>query len=254
MPISSDTLFHFTDKIEHLVNILNHTFRPHYCLENMNVMSQKDEYIPELEFAMPMVCFCDIPLSNTKNHMDTYGFYGIGLTKKWGIENGITPVLYTYSKSGIVTKLNDLVRDIKHDNEHSDTGSILLDRFYEIACYVKPYEGLLSNFERSKETIRFYDEREWRYVSDFVPEDYKYGLAKEDYSNENIFNEVSRLMYDADRIHFEPSDIKYLIVKKENEILPLIRMIEEIKRRFSRDEIKLLTTRIVSSKNIQYDF
>jgi hypothetical protein len=84
MNISSNTLFHFTDKIENVISILKEEFRPHFCLEDLNDFVAPDDRIEELEHAIPMVCFCDIPLSQSMNHRKTYGNYGIGLSKEWG--------------------------------------------------------------------------------------------------------------------------------------------------------------------------
>lgn len=42
-----------------------------------------------------MVCFCDV-----------YGHYGIGLTKEWGIRNGVSPVLYPYDQSPLTMRLH----------------------------------------------------------------------------------------------------------------------------------------------------
>ncbi len=254
MPISSDTLFHFTNDIDNLINILEHTFRPHYCLENFNVLSPEDEYYPELELAIPMVCFCDIPLSSTKNHLDTYGHYGIGLTKEWGISHGITPVLYTYPNSGIVNTLRGFFDIFDQLERTSDPGKILLDRFYEIARYIKPYEGNRSILNKPDTIIRFYDEREWRYVPDFKPDKYPFGLPKKAYYDDDIHNSVFNQMYEGDRIPFKPSDIKFLIVNEESEILPLISRIQNIKDRFIQDEVKLLTTRILTADHIRHDF
>ena len=64
MPISSNSLFHFTDTVENLFNILINDFIPHYSLEKIKVGNMM------FEFAFPMVCFCDIPLSQIKNHIE----------------------------------------------------------------------------------------------------------------------------------------------------------------------------------------
>lgn len=91
---SSSSLFHFTDTAEKLFSILRYEFKPTYCLERI-VFS---EDIVE-EVAFPMVCFCDIPLSQVKNHIETYGYYGIGMSKEWAERNKLNPILYLKQNS-----------------------------------------------------------------------------------------------------------------------------------------------------------
>src|SRR5688572_23249447 len=91
-PISANTLFHFTNSIDNLLNILRNEFRPRFCLENYNLLRLRVPAEVGFEFAVPMVCFCDLPLSQTGAHLSVYGDYGIGMTKVWGQRKGITPV------------------------------------------------------------------------------------------------------------------------------------------------------------------
>src|SRR5437660_12748311 len=91
-PLSANSLFHFTGSLENLLNILREEFRPRFCLENFNLLQSAALDEEELEWALPMVCFCDLPLSQTGFHLSVYGDYGIGLTKEWGKRNGIAPV------------------------------------------------------------------------------------------------------------------------------------------------------------------
>ncbi len=62
----------------------------------------------ELEKAIPMVCFCDLPLSQIRKHTKTYGEYALGLSKEWAIKKQINPVLYTYPNSDLSEKLKNL--------------------------------------------------------------------------------------------------------------------------------------------------
>ncbi len=89
--ISSDTLFHFTSSIANLTGILENEFKPHLSVEQFGHVLQ---HLPgsthiESESGIPMVCFCDIPLSQVGTHMDHYGPYAIGLNKSWGMEKGL---------------------------------------------------------------------------------------------------------------------------------------------------------------------
>ena len=89
--LSANTLFHFINSLEHIISILINDFTPRYCIESFYYLGEED-FQPE--FALLMVCFCDIPLSQIRNHVEVYGGYAIGLSKEWGIENGINPVMY----------------------------------------------------------------------------------------------------------------------------------------------------------------
>ena len=56
------------------------------------------------------------------------------------------------------------------------------------------------------------------------------------------------------RIGFVPNDIKYLIVRREDEIVPLIREVERIKGKYSYDEVRLVASRVISAEQIRSDF
>lgn len=53
---------------------------------------------------------------------------------------------------------------------------------------------------------------------------------------------------------FEPKDIKYIIVENEEQILPLTAKLKEIKKKYSYEEIQILTTRIITSNQLIQDF
>ena len=254
MPISSDVLFHFTIRLENLESILTSDFRPHFSLENLNVIMPDSEHTHELEFAIPMVSFCDIPLSQTIQHMEVYGSYGIGLSKEWGKSRGVCPVLYTVPHSFLALKLRSLIENISDIPGTSASSNELLDDFHDATCYIKPYEGKVILANGDEATVRFYDEREWRYVASLPTESFRYGLDKEGFNDQSIRQKANDHLWSQDRLEFVPNDIKYLIVKSEDEILELIMKVEAIKKpRYSPDEIKLLTSRIISAERIQSD-
>lgn len=93
MQVTSDTLFHFTTSLRNLENILLKKFRLTYC---------KEEYLLDYETHdsyYPMVSFCDIPLSLAKKQIERYGSYAIGMTKEWGTDNNLNPVVYIEKNS-----------------------------------------------------------------------------------------------------------------------------------------------------------
>ncbi|MFC2066787.1 abortive infection system antitoxin AbiGi family protein [Chloroflexota bacterium] len=90
--LSPDTLFQFTHSLNNLLGILNNTFYPRYCYDEFDLVDNDAQTF--LEDAIPMVCFCDIPLSLLMNRINTYGNYGLGMTKEWGLRKGLNPVRY----------------------------------------------------------------------------------------------------------------------------------------------------------------
>jgi hypothetical protein len=263
MSISSNTLFHFTSSVDNLISILRKDFIPRFSLENYS------ELLPNLpkfmkKIAIPMVCFCDIPLSLISEHISEYGSYGIGLTKKWGIKNKINPVIYAIKDTALCEYLNEIdkiftrtlheleeyYRKIKKPFNYND---IMLTT--EIFGHVKPYEGRSSKTRKNK---IFYNEREWRYI----PSMSNFSNNKIDYRlYENEYNEIKRrelanknIEHASIKLEFEPKDIKYLIVKKDNEIYNLIKLIDNIKRKFPHEDVEILKTKIISVEQLINDF
>src|SRR5437773_4048710 len=137
--VSANTLFHFTGTMENLFNILNNVFRPRFCLENYNVLTA-GELSPseDYEWAVPMVSFCDLPLSQTGFHLSVYGDYGIGMTKSWGKRNGIAPVLYVYPEALLTSKFADLLNRVGKEERGSDLRKELAHTLYDLSCFIKP--------------------------------------------------------------------------------------------------------------------
>jgi len=252
--LSANTLFHFTKSIENLIGILTNEFRPRFCLEDFNVAINNESSNEILEFAVPMTCFCDIPLSHTGLHLSAYGDYGIGMSKLWGKKHGIAPVLYAYSGSLITSKLLTMMGRVWKQGEQLAVRKELFDDFYDFMCFVKPYEGDLWREGRKLTNVRFYDEREWRFVQAMSDDFYRYGLTKTEFLNAEIRSEANNKLAEISRIDFEPSDIKYLIVQHESEIVPLIREIERIKGKYGFDDVRLLASRVISAEQIRTDF
>jgi hypothetical protein len=76
-----------------------------------------------------------------------------------------------------------------------------------------------------------------------------------DYLNISKRSQANTEIQEKSRISFEPSDIKYIIVAHDNEILPMIWQIEVIKgKKYDTDQVKLLSSRIISAEQIATDF
>ena len=161
MAISSETLFHFTDSADKLIGILTNEFLPAFCLENFNILSPFKMKKDMLEYAIPMVSFCDLPLSNIEKHLKFYGEYGIGLRKDWGIRNGLNPIVYLSHESFFKFNLTEVLGIGKRNNRNEAE----LNKIIQLINFIKPYEGNIYRKDRYY-TKKFYDEREWRYVPD----------------------------------------------------------------------------------------
>ena len=255
--LSANSLFHFTSSKENLLGILRNNFYPRYSPEDLCIT--KSIPSPNI-FGIPMVSFCDIPLSQIRNHIQTYGHYALGLTKAWAKLHGITPVMYFYpdSQSAIVTR--DLFRTFLDNIQSNQVGTNIMSQLLTYSSFFqKQYEGkLFRNGKFSEEVVRFYDEREWRFVppwSEFANKPTPPYLKQEDVLNPTELLKANRLIEQFTSIPFEPRYIRYLIVDKEAEILEFIDEVLNIKgANYSHNDLKILTTRIVSIEQILDDY
>lgn len=92
-PISPSSLFHFTSSFEVLLKIITNGFRYSYAFERFSSDLLNDRIydgiynidsrtsLDDCGIAIPMVSFCDIPITRTLPHAERYGKYFIGLNK-----------------------------------------------------------------------------------------------------------------------------------------------------------------------------
>lgn len=245
MPLSANTLIHFTNTKDNLKQILKENFRLFFCKELVTLGTL------EMQFLSPMVSFCDIPLSEIKDHIEKYGSYGIGLTKEWGVKNGMNPVLYL-SQNSILSEA--IIKTLKHFCNVPRIKDLTKEQkdLAEVLRYIKNYEGVLARNGSTNNKYRFSDEREWRYVP----------------SNDNGFDMLINCIGDIDpqhrktiddalidlRLEFEPNDIKYIIIKDETEIGEFINLLKEVKgNKYSYHDVERLTTRLLTVEQIKGD-
>ncbi len=157
------------------------------------------------------------------NHIATYGNYGLGMTKEWGLRKGLNPVIYFNRNSYLA-------------NQFSVLTTRPTPAFSQIMGYMKPYEGnLYRGGEIKKEDVRFYDEHEWRYVPDSsIMVDNHIGLFLQHhaYMNpEELANANRKLEAESTRLSFSADDVKYIIVEDENQIVNMIKNLRNIKER-----------------------
>lgn len=90
--INASSLFHFTNELWKFKEILTKGLRFGYCYEPYGDVVAKQGWDIDLKIgrkvieckgiAIPMICFCDIPLLRTKHHRKQYGNYMIGFNRE----------------------------------------------------------------------------------------------------------------------------------------------------------------------------
>lgn len=234
MPVSANTLFHFTDSFEKLIGILKEEFKPQYCAEHaLEDLLYKEESWSVVHF-VPMVCFCDLPLSSIAEHVKEYGKYAIGMSKQWGINQGLNPVMYLSRKSNLVFSLKEVVKNCDKNI------------FGKVEAYIKLYE----NQGKKK---RFYDEREWRYVPKTDSGQINF-ITAEVYGSPKKRAKANEYIAQHYKLSFEPRDIKYIVIKSETERLKIIEAIRDAKYKYPNEIVTVLSSRVLSSEQIKEDF
>jgi len=250
--LSPDSLFHFTPSLDNLLGILKNTFYPRYCYEEFELIDNDAQSF--IEDAIPMVCFCDIPLSQLMSHIKIYGRYGLGMSKEWGIREGLNPVIYFSKNSHLAKLLSVIVNNLLWGSDST------AQAFHEAMVYTKPYEGTLYRGGRSvKENVRFYDEHEWRYMPGrniMITNDIEPSIQAHIHRNPvELANANRKLETDKTRLSFNANDIKYIIINDERQINNMVEALRYIKgSRYDSNTIDRLTSRIITVKQIQNDF
>ena len=127
MAVSSNTLFHFTNSLEVLCKILEEGFWPKYSKETGWISKGM------ATVATSMVSFCDIPLSQIHKHAKYYGYYGIGVSKTWGVKSHFVPVNYiTNQKPSLLNNIREKAQgdgaDEKNKKKQYNNEELLLSK------------------------------------------------------------------------------------------------------------------------------
>lgn len=237
MPISSRTLFHFMPEKEFLRMALEKGLWPRYNIERIGARN----------LAIPMLSFCDIPLSQIKDHIGKYGCYGIGVTKKFARNHKITPVIYLEHKSKMLNKLENYLRNIIVNPSNSFRD---IDFREFLLYYAKIYKGK----GETGNIIKFYDEREWRFVPE-ISEKVQMHVSDDEFSEDDK-NNLS-LLTESCKIKLDAEDIEYIFVKDNSDIHDVVSWIDKVFSTVSKANkkvINLLKSRILTVKQIREDF
>lgn len=284
--ISASSLLHFTNSIQVLTSILANGFRFSYCYEEYNnAIVFNNAHTKHANFfignngtkkgvAIPMICFCDIPLLRAQEHAECYGKYIIGIDKNYAkvIYNKLNPVLYM-SSDRMKIALNDI--SISINNYSKETAHNYKESVKYLIAYCKRYSGF--DFYRNKDTC-FYNEREWRVVLEDDDNNndasWKWNIeykSKDEYKefikpyNEKLYSSKSAYLRfiefqnNTDEMRF-CDFITHIVVSKENEIPALIKYIlNKENKLFGYEGISdnvrnILVSKITSFERIEKDF
>jgi hypothetical protein len=248
MSLSSNTLIHFTNHKEKLKQILEENFRVFNCRETVILGGQNSTW------HLPMVSFCDIPLSEVKNHISKYGEYGLGMTKEWGMRKGLNPVLYVAQQSFLSESYRTAWDhfNMEPEDEDIDDWNAPQRALADVLRYIKNYEADLTRNGVTTKNYRFSDEREWRFVPPYT-EDCEM-LLHTDYYNSGDNKNAADQKLESLRLVFEPADIKYIIIRDDSEIAEFIDHLRRAKgKNFSLHDVERLTTRILTTEQIMGD-
>jgi len=228
---TSKSLFTFTSELKYLIEMIENGITPRYVFETMPY--GKKSYI------IPMKCFCDIPLSKAKKHMDWFGKFGLGINKNYLAKMGVTTVLYIHEKSRI-----NLFKNLKSNAEINKLIP-LLKRYHGKDVKINQ-DGIINRKIR-----HFYEEREWRYI----PPNICFEIINVSKIEEGI-NIVRKknidFPYNKNSINLDYNFIEYIIIRDKNDI-PELR--NHLRKLFQIDELfEAILMKIIISEQIFKDF
>lgn len=223
---SANVLFKFMKHIDYLKEILSYkAILPRYYEENIDYLNISDI----IKIAFPMSCFCDIHFNKLNHHVHKYGVYGIGLNKHWGIEQGIQPIHYINLDSQLCNDFSFAFNNaLENTKENSFHFKILKSYALHHLMYMKPIDGEMRIDKDEVEDRNFHDEKEWRFIPNFNNVDTQLPqIVFPPYLNHSRLSSYSEGIKTNPKLwlHFEFENIKYIIVRSEEDRTELINFI-----------------------------
>lgn len=271
----TSSLFHYTSH-NNLKRILEGGLMPNYCKEDFS--NSRRLYV----VGIPMVSFCDIPITRTQEFTRRYGRHAIGLSKEWAMKNNANPILYSHiddTFSGLQflkayeMANREAVRQAGgNDNEIpinvGPNGEILgLREFFNAHSSFNAVLNLFGYIKKFRttfkgDTIDCYEENEWRYV--VAPtEQIKWLWSSDEYDawrgNSQNKPEPSAELKNK-TLKFKVDDITSIILEQENQINGMIKKVQSMKYiggnpevLTDTDKMKLIS-KLISLERIARDF
>jgi hypothetical protein len=244
--------------LEYLTDIFRRGFQPRYCLEDIRLNDSRS--IRGMNTGIPMTCFCDISLSQISNHIKTYGNYGIGMKKEWGIENRLNPIIYLNQDSFVAEPLSIIAESGLKLNGFKDMearliGNDIINSWTFLLMFSKPYSGDFIHHGKTHKNVKFYNEREWRFIPTEERKAAPYGTLDKEKMKDSKELEIANKKLENYQLHFTPNDVKYIFVKEENEIHTMVDRLRSIKSPiYDNKTIDILTSKILTTEQIFEDF
>lgn len=247
MNFSANTLFHYTNEMGKLFLILENGFQTSYSRELLMGNGSGKEY------AVPIISFCEIPLSRVSDHVGKYGAYALGVSRDFAIANEFCKVFYL-DRFSSVTKGIFAIQEYAVENfdKISDAGH---DRFNDgvlsLLQVIKNNIGPMLRKTKTEGEYRFFEEMEWRYAPQVYPE---HNQIYSDFEElEKAYPAKPHLPGICLPLTFR--DINWIIVNKTAEIPAMIDKLKTYTHLFSDNiEFEILISRILSVEQIQNDF
>ena len=254
--IRTSSLFHYTD-YSTLKQIIKTGLFPNYCAEDIRVINSFGKVRGEL-IGVPMVSFCDIPLSRIDEFADRYGSCAIGLRKEWADNKAINPVFYakdpntleafitmTFIAKQLQYKARTLDDTISFAPDFSNAEQVefflfskrLKEDTLPLFGYVKKYEGerTITDKAGKQKTVNQnnYIENEWRYI---IPESktVKWLWGEKDYStwrgDKSKPKPAPSKELKTHTLSFNVDDISFIIVETEEQVKEMITWLSYVKK------------------------
>ena len=263
-------------KDEYLEGIIDKmTIFPRYNYEYLDYINL--QYCGERikRIAYPMICFCDIPLHQLAPHaegrkdFEGYGKYCIALSKAWGEQKGLQPILYVNEVSELAKQFecsfNAALELANHSQQEDKLSDKMSDGLFELLKYMKPNFGKMEKMKDGKSGScekNFHDEKEWRFIPSIKHEDAPNELIdpidRELLVNENIHHMYSEALSLLPQysLSFGVDDIKYIFVESDETREKLIDFIckKRTGKLIRKKEKLVLISKIIVYEDIKGDW
>ena len=233
--LSSSVLFTFTPRMEFMLEMIGNGIVPRYSYERLP--GSKKHYI------VPMKCFCDIPLGKVKNHMQRYGYYGIGLKKSFLQSHGASPVIYIHKNSERFFGLKKM-KGLTFDKSPFLP---LLKRYFGDDFFFGEHPDDIQH-----KRIRFYDEREWRFLPKNVIPEIDNNIMTIREGLELVRKKNLLTPFVSTPIKPTINDIEYIIIHKKKEVSTIIEKLRLIYG--ETQDWEIILTKIVVAEQVLKDY